>query len=169
MGLAYLVASGNALAIFDYFTSSVTVFGSLTWISILASHVGFMRGMKAQGLSRDTLPYKAVCRFHIGVEGSADASAIPAILDLLCPILHLRPYLLQGIRFIHAIRVQDFHHTLHRYSSLRVRLSRIQMYVPSSNFSTVQALTTSDPKDQGSQDARNGSFYWLSRVRRFGR
>jgi len=47
------------LAIFDYFTSSVTVFGSLTWISILASHVGFMRGMKAQGLSRDTLPYKA--------------------------------------------------------------------------------------------------------------
>jgi amino acid transporter len=60
MGLAYLVASGDALKIFDYFTSSVTVFGSLTWISILASHVGFMRGMKAQGLSRDTLPYKAV-------------------------------------------------------------------------------------------------------------
>jgi amino acid transporter len=60
MGLAYLVASSDALTVFDYFTSSVTVFGSLTWISILASHVGFMRGMKAQGLSRDTLPYKAV-------------------------------------------------------------------------------------------------------------
>lgn len=60
MGLAYLVASGDALKIFDYFTSSVTVFGSLTWISILASHVGFMKGMKAQGISRDTLPYKAV-------------------------------------------------------------------------------------------------------------
>jgi amino acid transporter len=62
MGLAYLVASGDALQIFGYFTSSVTVFGSLTWISILASHVAFMRGMKAQGISRDTLPYKAVSR-----------------------------------------------------------------------------------------------------------
>lgn len=49
-----------SLQIFNYFVSSVTIFGSLTWISILASHVGFMRGMKAQGISRDTLPYKAV-------------------------------------------------------------------------------------------------------------
>jgi len=57
--------------------------------------------------------------------GSANKTAIPAILDLLCPVLHLRPYLLQGIRFIHAIRIQDFHHPLHRYPSLRIRLSRI--------------------------------------------
>lgn len=62
MGLAYLVASNDALKIFNYFTSSVTVFGSLTWISILSSHVAFMRGMKSQGISRDTLPYKAVSR-----------------------------------------------------------------------------------------------------------
>jgi amino acid transporter len=59
MGLAFLVASGDALTIFNYFVSSVTIFGSLTWISILASHVGFMRGMKAQGISRDSLPFKA--------------------------------------------------------------------------------------------------------------
>jgi amino acid permease len=44
----------------SYFVSTVTIFGSLTWISILASHVAFMRGMKAQGISRDTLPYKSV-------------------------------------------------------------------------------------------------------------
>jgi amino acid permease len=94
MGLAYLVASGDALAIFDYFTSSVTVFGSLTWISILASHVGFMRGMKAQGLSRDTLPYKAVRLFKLLYGRCANNTAIPAILDLLCPILHLRPHFL---------------------------------------------------------------------------
>jgi len=68
MGLAYLVASGDALKIFDYFTSSVTVFGSLTWISILGSHVGFMRGMKTQGISRDTLPYKAVRPFYWIIE-----------------------------------------------------------------------------------------------------
>lgn len=60
MSLAFLVASSDALVIFNYFVSSVTIFGSLTWISILASHVAFMRGMKAQGISRDTLPYKAV-------------------------------------------------------------------------------------------------------------
>ena len=32
MGLAYLVASTDALKIFDYFVSSVTIFGSLTWV-----------------------------------------------------------------------------------------------------------------------------------------
>jgi amino acid transporter len=60
MGLAFLVASNDALSIFNYFVNSVTIFGSLTWISILSSHVAFMRGMKAQGISRDTLPYRAV-------------------------------------------------------------------------------------------------------------
>jgi len=59
MGLAYLVASSDALVIFNYLVSAVTIFGSLTWISILSSHVGFMRGMKAQGIPRDTLPFKA--------------------------------------------------------------------------------------------------------------
>ncbi|WVF69395.1 hypothetical protein IAT40_004171 [Kwoniella sp. CBS 6097] len=59
MGLAYLVASQNALDIFNYFVNSVTIFGGLTWVSILSSHIAFMRGMKAQGISRDTLPYKA--------------------------------------------------------------------------------------------------------------
>ena len=59
MGLAYLSASADALKVFGYFTSAVTIFGGLTWISILASHIGFMRGMKAQGISRDTLPYKS--------------------------------------------------------------------------------------------------------------
>ncbi|KAK6908424.1 amino acid transporter [Kwoniella mangroviensis CBS 10435] len=59
MGLAYLVASADALKIFNYFVNTVTILGGLTWVSILASHVAFMRGMKAQGISRDTLPYKA--------------------------------------------------------------------------------------------------------------
>lgn len=123
MGLAYLVASGDALAIFDYFTSSVTVFGSLTWISILASHVGFMRGMKAQGLSRDTLPYKAVRPiFPFYHWHKSNEVAIPTLLDLHCSILHLCSHLFQRIRFIHAIRIQDFHHPLHRYPSLRIRL-----------------------------------------------
>ena len=60
MGLAYLVASSDALVIFNYFVSAVTIFGALTWISILSSHIAFMRGMKAQGIPRETLPFKAV-------------------------------------------------------------------------------------------------------------
>lgn len=59
MSLAFLVASSNALDVFYYFTSSVTICGALSWISILSSHIAMMRGMKAQGISRDTLPYKA--------------------------------------------------------------------------------------------------------------
>ena len=59
MGLAYLVASADALKIFNYFVSTVTMFGALTWISILSSFIAFQKAMKAQGISRDTLPYKA--------------------------------------------------------------------------------------------------------------
>ncbi|ODO00384.1 hypothetical protein I350_07021 [Cryptococcus amylolentus CBS 6273] len=59
MGLAYLVASDDALTIFNYLVNTVTIFGGLTWVSILASHVAFMRGMKAQGIPRETLPYKS--------------------------------------------------------------------------------------------------------------
>lgn len=49
----------DGLVIFNYFVSAVTIFGALTWISILGSYIGFYRAMKAQGISRDTLPYKA--------------------------------------------------------------------------------------------------------------
>ncbi|WWC62328.1 uncharacterized protein I303_104924 [Kwoniella dejecticola CBS 10117] len=59
MGLAYLVSSADALKIFNYFVNTVTILGGLTWVSILSSHVAFMRGMKAQGIDRDTLPYKS--------------------------------------------------------------------------------------------------------------
>ncbi|WVQ72226.1 hypothetical protein IAR50_001775 [Cryptococcus sp. DSM 104548] len=59
MGLAYLVASDDALTVFNYLVNTVTICGGLTWVSILAAHVAFMRGMKAQGIPRDTLPYKS--------------------------------------------------------------------------------------------------------------
>lgn len=164
MGLAYLVASGDALKIFDYFTSSVTVFGSLTWISILGSHVGFMRGMKAQGLSRDTLPYKAV-RIPSKSSDDADKIAIPALLDLLCPVLHMSLDLFQGIRFHHySIRLQEFHYPLHWYSSLRLWLYRIQAYVPLM-FTLWQTLTGSGPKDQDGQVGRDGFVYRIARIR----
>jgi amino acid transporter len=59
MCLAFLVSSANALDVFNYFASAVTICGALSWISILSSHIAMMRGMKAQGLDRNDLPYKA--------------------------------------------------------------------------------------------------------------
>lgn len=83
MGLVFLVASSDALIIFNYLVSTVTIFVSLTWvrnlspthwtdslmtmqISLLSSsHIAFMRGMRAQGISPDTPPFKAVLpSFH---------------------------------------------------------------------------------------------------------
>ncbi|KDN53618.1 putative DIP5-glutamate and aspartate permease [Tilletiaria anomala UBC 951] len=59
MALAYLTLSDGGAIVFGYFVSVVTIFGGLTWICILISHIQFMKGLKAQGMSRDDLPYKA--------------------------------------------------------------------------------------------------------------
>lgn len=57
--LAYLNVSSGGVQTFGYLTSTVTIFGGLIWVSILFSHIRFMAGLKAQGISRDSLPYKA--------------------------------------------------------------------------------------------------------------
>lgn len=57
--LAYLNVSSGGAQTFSYLTSTVTILGGITWVSILFSHVRFMAGLKAQNISRDTLPYKA--------------------------------------------------------------------------------------------------------------
>lgn len=59
MLLAYICSSADGLSVWSYFTSAVTICGALSWISILSSHLAMMRGLKAQGISRDTLPYKS--------------------------------------------------------------------------------------------------------------
>ncbi|BGP41989.1 amino acid transporter [Rhodotorula kratochvilovae] len=57
--IAFLAADSGSYTVFGYFTATVTLLGALTWMSILASHIAFMRALKAQGISRDTLPWKA--------------------------------------------------------------------------------------------------------------
>ncbi|CEQ40091.1 SPOSA6832_01675 [Sporobolomyces salmonicolor] len=83
--IAYLNVSSGSKKVFGYFTALVTIFGvrlcpspslasslpphtahalgappqALTWMSILWSHIRFMQALKAQGLSRDELPWKA--------------------------------------------------------------------------------------------------------------
>ncbi|RFU30139.1 hypothetical protein B7463_g6216, partial [Scytalidium lignicola] len=56
--LAYMNVSKSSSTVFGYFVSLVTVFGTLNWINILMSYIEFTRGMKAQGISRDELPYR---------------------------------------------------------------------------------------------------------------
>ncbi|KAF9873897.1 dicarboxylic amino acid permease [Colletotrichum karsti] len=56
--LAYMNAAKNSSTVFTYLVSLVTVFGTLNWVSILVSYVQFTRGMKAQGISRDIMPYR---------------------------------------------------------------------------------------------------------------
>lgn len=45
--------------VFGYFVNLVTIFGLLTWISILASHINFVRARKAQGIPNTRLVYVA--------------------------------------------------------------------------------------------------------------
>ncbi|KAF9521130.1 hypothetical protein BS47DRAFT_1286143, partial [Hydnum rufescens UP504] len=57
--LTFLNVTASASQVFGYFTNLVTLFGAITWMCILYSHLRFMQALKAQGISRDDLPYKA--------------------------------------------------------------------------------------------------------------
>lgn len=58
--LAYMnVGSGTATEVFNWLYNISTVAGILTWWSILLAYLRFYHGLKHQGISRDTFPYKA--------------------------------------------------------------------------------------------------------------
>jgi len=67
--LAYMNVSNDAKTIFGYFVNLVTIFGLLTWISILVTHIYFVRARKAQGVQVESLAYKA----PLGARGSCVA------------------------------------------------------------------------------------------------
>jgi amino acid transporter len=48
--LAFLNVDTSSQTVFKYFVNLVTIFGLLTWISILVSHIYFVRARKAQGI-----------------------------------------------------------------------------------------------------------------------
>ncbi|KAJ5182539.1 Amino acid/polyamine transporter I [Penicillium capsulatum] len=64
--LAYISIAQNAIQVFGYFVDTVTMLGLLTWISILITHVSFVRARKAQGISDDVLIFRA----RFGVSGT---------------------------------------------------------------------------------------------------
>lgn len=57
--LAFLNLSSSGGTVFNWFVNISGVAGFICWISISYSHICFMRAMKAQGISRDTLPFQA--------------------------------------------------------------------------------------------------------------
>lgn len=56
---SFLTVSSGSKQVFTYFVALVTIFGALTWMSILVSHIRFMQALKAQGIPRASLPYIA--------------------------------------------------------------------------------------------------------------
>jgi amino acid transporter len=64
--LAYMNVSSDSKIVFGYFYNLVTIFGLLTWVSILVTHIYFIRARKAQGIPVSALAYTA----PLGIWGS---------------------------------------------------------------------------------------------------
>jgi len=57
--LAFLGVNKDSYVVFGYFVNLVTMFGLLTWISILICHICFVNARKAQGVPDTALAYVA--------------------------------------------------------------------------------------------------------------
>lgn len=57
--IAFLNVASDSRVVFGYFVNLVTLFGLLTWISILVSHICFVHARRAQGVVQVNMPYVA--------------------------------------------------------------------------------------------------------------
>ena len=57
--IAFLNVADDSRKVFSYFVNLVTIFGLLTWISILLTHIYFVRARRAQGVEKHMMPYTA--------------------------------------------------------------------------------------------------------------
>ncbi|KAH8824838.1 amino acid permease/ SLC12A domain-containing protein [Flagelloscypha sp. PMI_526] len=57
--LAYMNVAADSATVFGYFVNLTTIFGILTWISILVAHIYFVSARRAQGVTDDQMPYTA--------------------------------------------------------------------------------------------------------------
>lgn len=57
--LAYVNVKKDSRLVFGYFVDMVTMLGLLVWVSILITHIAFVRARKAQGIPDDTLTFRA--------------------------------------------------------------------------------------------------------------
>jgi len=58
-GLVFLNVHSSSQRVFGWFVNLVSTFGAITWMCICYSHIRFMKALKVQGISRDSLPFKA--------------------------------------------------------------------------------------------------------------
>uniref|UniRef100_L2FYU1 Dicarboxylic amino acid permease n=1 Tax=Colletotrichum fructicola (strain Nara gc5) TaxID=1213859 RepID=L2FYU1_COLFN len=68
----------RGVPIFGYFVNLTTIFGLLTWISILVTHIWWMKARKAQNIPNEIMPYVA----PLGIWGSYAALAMCCIVAL---------------------------------------------------------------------------------------
>jgi len=61
--------STSSKEVFGYFVNLTTIFGILTWISILVTHISFVNARRVQGITDDEMPYTA----PLGKAGSIGA------------------------------------------------------------------------------------------------
>ena len=57
--LAFMNVADDSTKVFGYFVNLTTIFGLVSWISILVTHIFWCRARKAQGLADEALPYVA--------------------------------------------------------------------------------------------------------------
>lgn len=57
--IAFMNVSTSSKTVFGYFVNLVSIFGLLTWISILVSHIYFVRARRAQNIPDSSMPYKS--------------------------------------------------------------------------------------------------------------
>ncbi|KAF7793034.1 hypothetical protein EIP86_004139 [Pleurotus ostreatoroseus] len=58
-GLVFLNVSSSSAKVFTWFVNLVSTFGAITWMCICYTHIRFMKALEFNGISRDSLPYKA--------------------------------------------------------------------------------------------------------------
>ncbi|KAJ9642596.1 amino acid transporter [Knufia peltigerae] len=77
--LAFLNVSGNSQQVFLYFVNVVSIFGMLSWVSILITHIRFIQARRAQGVRDETLAYTA----PFGLGGSCVALGFTLLFCLI--------------------------------------------------------------------------------------
>ncbi|RAL15155.1 dicarboxylic amino acid permease agtA [Aspergillus homomorphus CBS 101889] len=76
--IAYMNVSSDSKVVFGYFVDLVTIFGLLTWVSLLITHIYFVRARRAQNVPLTDLAYRA----PFGVWGSYAALVFCVLICL---------------------------------------------------------------------------------------
>lgn len=76
--LAFMNVGSSSTKVFGYLYNLTVIFGLLTWISILVTHIYWCRARKAQNITNEMLPYHA----PLGIWGSYSALAMCILVAL---------------------------------------------------------------------------------------